>query len=419
MVRLSNVAKFVGLSVAISLAIATVNAAPALPNLSHLQFKRGDDGKDNDVGILNFALTLEHLEAEFYREGLAKFGIHDFKQIAKHDPEGALRAFQFLGKSEAVHVTTLETVIKSLGGEPVPPCEYNFGISDIKTFAVIARALEQTGVSAYTGALAKIQTAAIQTAGGTIGTVEARHSTFLNSINGGEPIAYPFDTPLEAREVISIAAPFIKKCPYEIPFHSNPSIRVVNNKSFRPNDTIRIESSVFKDQDMDHGLSCAFLYNNKFVVRPLSKCDIPATVRGYTYLIVIEGDQKLDEKTQDKIKAGPVLIFVDDLGFNKGGKKGGHDGGKKGGDDGGKKGGHDGGKKSGHDSSMQHDGDSSMKHKSEDSSKGEDSSEGHSSEGDSSEGDSSEGDSSEGDSSEGDSSEGDSSEGDSSEGDHA
>jgi hypothetical protein len=65
------------------------------------------------------------------------------------------------------------SVIKSLGGKPVPECEYDFGITNVASAVRTAKVLENTGVSAYDGAIAYIDRRALQTAGATIATMQA------------------------------------------------------------------------------------------------------------------------------------------------------------------------------------------------------------------------------------------------------
>ena len=66
----------------------------------------------------------------------------------------------------------------------MPRSEYNFGIDERRERgARTAQVLENTGVKAYDGAIAHIESAALLTAGATIATVEARHASYLNLIN--------------------------------------------------------------------------------------------------------------------------------------------------------------------------------------------------------------------------------------------
>ncbi|KAF9919709.1 hypothetical protein BGZ67_001868, partial [Mortierella alpina] len=160
----------------------------------------------SDANIFNFALTLEHLEAEFYNQGLAKFNSHAFEAAGFG---GKIRdRFVEIDKHESTHVTTLSTAITQLGGTPVAPCKYKFPLDDVETFIAVARALENTGVSAYLGAASGLD-GDLLTAAASITTVEARHSSFLNEILGQSGAPYAFDTPLSAKEVFTIASNFI------------------------------------------------------------------------------------------------------------------------------------------------------------------------------------------------------------------
>lgn len=161
----------------------------------------------DDIDVLNFALTLEHLENAFYREGLAQFTDEDFGESPFNQPIS-----QFLtdiGDHEQAHVDTLTSVITDLGGEPVAEAEYDFGYTDGLSFLATAQALENTGVSAYDGAAQFISDPALLTAAGTIVAVEARHAAYLNLLNGVLPFPAPFETPLTPAEVLEIAGPFI------------------------------------------------------------------------------------------------------------------------------------------------------------------------------------------------------------------
>ncbi len=164
--------------------------------------------KQQDIAILNFALTLEHLEYAFYRDGLGPngFASSDFRGYV--DPNLHARLLD-IRNHEGTHVEALTTTIQGLGGDPVEEGCYDFGYATAKEFLGVAQALENTGVSAYDGAIAGITSPELQTTSATIATVEARHASYLNLINGANPFPAAFDTPLTMEEVLAIAGPFI------------------------------------------------------------------------------------------------------------------------------------------------------------------------------------------------------------------
>ena len=182
-----------------------------------------------DIDILNFALTLEHLEAVFYTQGLQKFDRLDFRKafgpFRGPPPKAGLLDvagarvhdfFLLIREHEQTHVKTLQAVIRDLGGTPVPACRYNFertAFTDIRKFIAVAQLLENTGVTAYDGSVAHIETAELLTAGATIATVEARHAAFLNLINGAVPFPRAFDEAVAPREICGAVEPFIVSCP--------------------------------------------------------------------------------------------------------------------------------------------------------------------------------------------------------------
>lgn len=179
-----------------------------------------------DLDVLNYALTLEHLEATFYTQGLKQFSSSDFSNGAFASNLGATGG-QFgdsisgdvysylllIRDHEQTHVRYLTKVIQSLGGKPVPPCTYNFGYKSADDFITIARILENTGVMAYDGAANLIKTPAILTAAATIATVEARHASYLNLLNGASPFPSAFDVPKTMAEILAAAGQFITSCP--------------------------------------------------------------------------------------------------------------------------------------------------------------------------------------------------------------
>jgi len=160
----------------------------------------------DDLDVLNYALTLEHLENAFYRDGV---GLFDFGV----DPFGnAINDYLLtIGQHEATHVETLTAVITDLGGTPVTEQTYDFAAAyaDPLVFLQTAQALENVGVGAYDGAGAAITDPDLLTAAGTIVAVEALHAAYLNLLNNELPAPQPFETPLSRDEVLAAAAPFL------------------------------------------------------------------------------------------------------------------------------------------------------------------------------------------------------------------
>ena len=160
------------------------------------------------VDVLNYALTLEHLEAAFYRDGLAALGEAEFTSLGFQP--SVYEALMTIGDNEATHVATLTQVITDLGGEPVAEAMYDFGYADAAGFLQVAQALEDTGVAAYQGAAQYlIDEDALLTAALTIHGNEARHAAYLALVNGANPFPESFNPTLTPEEVLEIAGPFI------------------------------------------------------------------------------------------------------------------------------------------------------------------------------------------------------------------
>ena len=167
---------------------------------------------ENDgIAVLNYALTLEHLEATLYREALATFTAADFAS------DGTTTVYDLLtviGQHEAAHVEALTATISDLGGEPVAEATYDFGYTDAPSFLATAAAIENVGVSAYAGAAPSVAVLApslVATALG-IHSVEARHASFVAALindEANQPFPDAVDAPRTPAEVLEIAGPFI------------------------------------------------------------------------------------------------------------------------------------------------------------------------------------------------------------------
>jgi len=156
-------------------------------------------GGTSDVDILNFALTLEYLEATFYEE--AKKRVKASGELKKLLP--------LLASDEKQHVEALEGTIKKLGGKPVSKPKFNFEYSGTPEFLKLAETFENTGVSAYNGAAPSIESKEVLGAAGSIVQVEARHAAATALLNGQEPSPAAFDPSLEEKQVLKAVEPFI------------------------------------------------------------------------------------------------------------------------------------------------------------------------------------------------------------------
>ncbi len=152
-----------------------------------------------DVGILNFALTLEYLESAFYREA---------KRRAK--ASGELKSLiGLIGRDEDEHVGALTETIKKLGGKPVVEPKFDFPYSNTAGFLKLAQTFEDTGVSAYNGAAPQIKSKEVLGSAGAIVQVEARHAAAIRLQRGKEPSPQAFDPTLTEAKVLKAVEPFI------------------------------------------------------------------------------------------------------------------------------------------------------------------------------------------------------------------
>jgi hypothetical protein len=154
-----------------------------------------------DAEILNFALTLEYLEADFYNVKGKSLGLSgEAKKYAKE-----------FGAEESAHVSALTAAIKQLGGKPVAKPTFVFPATSEKSFLALASVLENTGVGAYNGAAPSLQSKQVLASAGSIVQIEARHAAAIDLLIGKSPTPNGgFDKPLTKQQVLAAAGPLIK-----------------------------------------------------------------------------------------------------------------------------------------------------------------------------------------------------------------
>ncbi|HEU4647452.1 MAG TPA: ferritin-like domain-containing protein [Gemmatimonadales bacterium] len=192
--------------------------------------------------VLNFALTLEHLENEFYRTALASSGLI---------PAADVPVFRQISQHETAHVALLQS---TLGADAVakPTFDFTAGgqfgdvFTNYATFQALSQGFEDTGVRAFKGQVTALQSNDdILTTALRIHSVEARHASEVRRLRGqkgwvtgnttdvpaltpvyagednttqagvalpaGDAASEAFDEPLSMDQVLAIANRFIKK----------------------------------------------------------------------------------------------------------------------------------------------------------------------------------------------------------------
>ena len=162
--------------------------------------KAASAGAVADIAILNYALTLEHLETDFYAKvvdsGLLKGSELEF---AKH-----------VGETERQHVAALAGTIQKLGGKPVAAPMTKFPLESRKAVLELAATVENLGAAAYLGKAADITSPEVLAAALSIHSVEARHAAALNRLLGKSPTPNgAFGMPATEKQVLAAVQPFI------------------------------------------------------------------------------------------------------------------------------------------------------------------------------------------------------------------
>ena len=125
-----------------------------------------------DIAILNYALTLEYLEREFYAKVVAS-GLFSGKV-------GSL--IKGFGSQEATHVEALKGAVSKMGGTPAANPNGKFPITSATQVAGLAYTVENLGASAYLGQAGNIQSPEVLATALAIHSVEARHAATLGTL---------------------------------------------------------------------------------------------------------------------------------------------------------------------------------------------------------------------------------------------
>jgi rubrerythrin len=170
-------------------------ALSVLPGVADAKASKRQRAKQasDDVAILNFALTLEYLQASFYTQAERVGALH-----------GALaEQAKVVGSHERAHVRAFK---QTLGHHAIKEPSFNFrGTTDSPhSFRAIAVAFEDLAVGAYKEQLPKLNSKAYLAAAVSIHSVEARHAAWIRQLANIVPAEHAFDDPIADPKTVDI-----------------------------------------------------------------------------------------------------------------------------------------------------------------------------------------------------------------------
>ena len=169
----------------------TVSAASSTQSMA--------SGSNSDLAIVNYALTLEYLEAQFYDKVIAS-------GLFKGSNLSVIKEF---GSEEHEHVIALKKVATSLGTPAMEPTG-KFPLKNAASVTKLAAAVENLGAAAYLGQAGNIKSKEILAAALAIHSVEARHAATINLVLKRSPTPDgAFAKPMTMEQVLTVVKPFI------------------------------------------------------------------------------------------------------------------------------------------------------------------------------------------------------------------
>lgn len=178
---------------------ATSSAAAGRSGATTGSMSSSASSSSGDLAIVNYALTLEYLESQFY-DKVIKSGLFHGKDLS---------VLKMFGAEEADHVEALKTVAGQLGTAAAEPTG-KFPIHSAAQVTALAATVENLGASAYLGQAPNIKSKEILAAALSIHSIEARHAATLNLLLKKSPTPDgAFARPMSMAQVLAAVKPFI------------------------------------------------------------------------------------------------------------------------------------------------------------------------------------------------------------------
>lgn len=266
-----------------------------------------------DADILQYALTLEHLENVFYKGAIQAFPEQKFLDAGFSSEY--YTNLKYVAFDEEQHVQLLTSALKAAGATPVAPCTYKFPYTDPKSFVTLASVLEGVGTSAYLGGAGLISSKKYLGVAGSILVTEALHTSLQRFNLGQVAPANPYGTALGLNPVYTLAAAFITSCP-----SSNPALPV---KAFEALTATQGEPT---SQGISFTFSTKVTLTQKFYVTFASGLNVtsvdatlsngqitttvPTTIAGQSYAFITSSQVTDNTLTDSVILAGPAVVEV-------------------------------------------------------------------------------------------------------------
>lgn len=163
----------------------------------------GASASTGDLEIVQYALTLEHLETDFYNAVIDAGVITDM---------ALAETAKMIRDHEQQHVEALTGTVKQLGGKPKRPKTNFDAVLEGGPDMVLQTAaeVENLGAAAYLGQAGRIESKEILAAALAIHSVEGRHAAALNSVVGKTIVPDgAFAKPASMEEVLPKVKPFL------------------------------------------------------------------------------------------------------------------------------------------------------------------------------------------------------------------